>query len=114
MEGSKKNAKTFPYQHHTDWGMLIETGIWPIHWLIKYKRMMLYHELKYTETERLAKKMMEEQEKYKMNGLNKEAKKNMAEIGIKDQRMAKSEWKRLLKGKIEKKIQEEARKKYKT
>ena len=50
------------------WGMLVETGIWLTQWLIKYKRMLLYHELKYTEKERLAKKMMEEQEKYKMNG----------------------------------------------
>ena len=93
--------KSTPY-----WGMLYELDIIPIRLHITYKRLMVYHNMMNSDDERVAKRIIKEQERreYKecwFGNMQEEAK----EIGMKVNEKAvlgkpKSVWKKEVKAKI--------------
>ena len=99
--------RTTPY-----WGLIIELGIWPVEWMLFYRRMMLYHNLESTGKERLALKVLEQQKRQeKTNNWYGELKEKAIEIGInvdEAKESKKSEWKRKVKKKMEEEIKTQA------
>lgn len=96
---------TTPY-----WGMLYELGIKPIEYVIHQKRLMLFHSLINSSEARIAKRVVVQQEKYDIpQGFYEEIKKsgtffNIA-ISIEEQkRTSKAEWKKVVKGKMDEKM----------
>ena len=93
--------KTTPY-----WGILHEFDIPPVHLLLTYMKLMLYHNLINSKEERMSRKIVETQEKL---GHTKcwygEVTKEAAEIGItlgknNVQNLPKSKWKKHVKEKV--------------
>ena len=99
------------------WGMISETGLWPILRQIHYKKLMFLHHILNSEDERLAKKVMVNQfNKTHINSwyisLNEEIKQydiNIAPTEIYTYK--KSSWKKHVKAKIHEWIEQHIRKK---
>ena len=49
-------------------GVLFETGIWPVSYQLSYKRLMLYQNIANSDDERFVKKLLLEEEKFKIEG----------------------------------------------
>ena len=99
--------KTAPY-----WGMLAETGSWPMENRIEYKKLMLYQHLLKAEDKRLAKRVLKKQM------INHQGrcwyseiveimdKHNIENISTDVERMKKSKWKKMIKDKIQISVEE--------
>ena len=93
-------------------GILFETGIWPIKERIEYSTMMLFHSVMKSDGERVAKKIIEQQQKEKLKNTMQERAKDIAkelEINIAKVKVGaikKSTWKRLVNYKMKDKIEE--------
>ena len=93
------------------YGILWETGIWRVREHLIYKRLMLYHNIMSSADNRVAKKLIIEEEKYGMKDswamrVRREAK----ELGIKLEegvKQLKSAFKKEVKCKLENKVKEE-------
>ena len=96
---------TTPY-----WGIIAETGIWPVRHRIEYKKIMLYHNIITSEDKRLVKEIIEDQLKKPYKGCWGESLKNICEkYDIDIERIAlytKQSIKKEIKGKINKEIEE--------
>ena len=101
-----KLPKSTPY-----WGILIESGMWPIKWQIVYEKLMLLHNLFHSDDERTAKQVIKGQQRnHEKECWYSEAKDALCYLAIDKhpEDAIKSEWKRITKEKINKKVQEEA------
>ena len=99
--------KTAPY-----WGMLAETGSWPMENRIEYKKLMLYQHLLKAEDKRLAKIVLRKQM------INHQGrcwyseiveimdKHNIENISTEVERTKKSKWKKIIKDKIQRSVGE--------
>ena len=58
LKGLLRLPKATPY-----WGILIELGIWPVEWQLKYRKMMLYHQILISKDDRKIKRIILEQKK---------------------------------------------------
>ena len=56
MKAMFEQVSTTPY-----WGLLAETGIWPVKSRIEYKKIMLYHNIITSDSKRLVKDIVEDQ-----------------------------------------------------
>ena len=56
LRGSLEQRMNTPY-----WGLIAETGVWPIENRIEYKKIMLYHNIITSEKKRLIKEIVEDQ-----------------------------------------------------
>lgn len=56
LRGSLEQKMNTPY-----WGLLAETGVWPVENRIEYKKIMLYHNIVTSEEKRLIKEIVEDQ-----------------------------------------------------
>ena len=94
---------TSPY-----WGMIKETGWWPFEYVIKFKKLMLYHNIMRSEDNRLTKKVIEQQKIYGYRECWYGEVKEMAEeLNIKLEKVdrretTKSKWKKGAKENIQK------------
>ena len=89
--------------------ILFETGIWPIVGRIEYSTMMLFHSVMNLDDERISKKIIEQQQKEKLNNAMYERVKDVAkelEINIAKVGAIKKYWKSLVKYKMKNKMQE--------
>ncbi len=94
-------------------GLLMETGSWTMQARIEYKKLMLYHNIKHSEEDRVIKQIVRVQEEEERPGTwNEEVKLIIKKYGIeKDvEKVMKSEWKNEAKKKIGKNVEEEIRK----
>ena len=93
--------KATPY-----WGILYELDIPPIHLLLTYKKLMLYHNLINSKADRMIRRIVEMQEKLQHSKCwYGEVTSEAAEIGItlsknSVQKVAKSQWKKYVKEKV--------------
>ena len=88
------------------WGLIKETGIWPVEKKILYQRLMLYQSLMTSDDLRLEKLVLTEQIKNKKDGWYKETWYKARELGIKLEEVrtkSKAEWKKVIKERIGKK-----------
>lgn len=104
-------APSTPY-----WGMLSETGIWPLQAVVNYHRLMFYQNALQSEEGRLAKEIIEGQQKITGVTWTSVTKEIGDKYGIDiDQEKVKStstrEWKKDIKEKINKVIEDEWREK---
>ena len=83
--------------------ILFETGIWPIIGRIEYSTMMLFHSVMNSDDERISKKIIEQQQKEKLNNAMYERVKEL-EINIAKVGEIKKSWKSLVKYKMKNKI----------
>ena len=98
------------------WGILNETGIWPLQMVVNYHRLMLYQSMIDSEDSRLGRKVIKEQKENEW-GWFKETKKIVQNLEIdkewlendKKIRDQKSTWKKEVKKKINLKIESLAR-----
>ena len=96
-------------------GTLWETGIWPVDKQIVYKKLMFYHNLIGAEEDRIARKVVIEQEKLKMKGswfCNLEMEAEMYGITINEKKVqirSKRQFKKEVKEKIQQSIEREER-----
>ena len=93
-------------------GLLLETGFWTMEARIAYKKLMLYHNIKHSEKERVIKKIMKVQEGEVRDGTwNGDVIKKIGYYGINKEvdSCLKSEWKKEVKEKIGKKTEEQIR-----
>lgn len=118
LEKLQKTALTRIYELPEStpyWGILIETGLWPLEYRLMYKRLMLYRDLIMSSNERVAKNIMQQQKKYALKGcLYEEIENNANELGIDlnvidTLHVLKSEWKKIVKRKIEEKVASKAK-----
>ena len=91
------------------WGILNEIAMWDMRSRIVYKRLMLYHNISHSENERLGKKIIEQQKEYQVEGswyteTAKMAAEYDVDINKVEENISKSEWKKLVKDKIEKRM----------
>ena len=87
--------------------ILFETGIWSIIGRIEYSTMMLFHSVMNSDDERISKKIIEQQQKEKLNNAMYERVKDVAkelEINIAKVGAIKKSWKSLVKYKMKNKI----------
>ena len=102
--------KSTPY-----WGIIIETGIWPIKYKIAYKQMMLYRNILMSSDDRIAKQIVNQQEQYGINNCLYSRIQSNAEIlklnltELKNGSISKSQWKNMVKNRIQKKMNSEAK-----
>ena len=86
------------------WGLLNETGLWPLEDLINYRKLMLYQNLVKSDDDRLSKNVIMNEEKYAIEKTWYCELKSMAEnykINIGDvKKLQKSEWKKTVKYQI--------------
>ena len=101
---------TFEVEDSTPyWGIIAESGIWPIHQMIHYKKLMAYHWFITSNNSRLAKKVLLNQAKSDLPKCWYTELKSIAkdyDIDIKidtTSKKIKSQWKKEIKGKIKKK-----------
>ena len=91
-------------------GLIIETGTWPANQRIQYSIMMLYHNIMNSDHKRVARKILAEQAKSNhKNTMISKVKQIEQEIVLKIknvENMSKSKWKKQVKGKIGKSIEE--------
>ena len=96
------------------WGILIETGVWPIKYRLMYKRLMLYRHLMHSPEERISAQIVLQQKKYKLKGtLYDQMEKDSHHVHlslsvVEEYNVKKSEWKKIVKQKILSKISREA------
>ena len=105
IKGLLQLPESTPY-----WGLIKETGVWPIRMKIIYQRLMLFQNMISSDEERLGKKIVEDQLKNQKKGWVSETKRLARTIGIDVDRarsMKKSKWKKELKINIERKINED-------
>ena len=65
------------------WGIIAETGMWPYHYIVKYKKMMFVHNLVNSNENRIAKTILIEQSKENKTNYYNEIKAVTEELGIK-------------------------------
>ena len=91
-------------------GLIMETGTWPANQRIQYSIMMLYHNIMNSDHKRVARKIIAEQAKSNhKNTMISKVKQIAQEIGLKIknvENMSKSKWKKQVKEKIGKSIEE--------
>lgn len=91
------------------WGVLKETGIWPLRMKVWYHRLMLYENLMNSCDERLGKKIISRQkEREQENGWYGRTKEIAAELemDLKEmENMKKQEWKKKVKKKIQNRVE---------
>ena len=93
------------------WGVLWETGVWPVKDQIMYKKMMLLHNIIRSPDERMIRKMIIEQEQHPIRGSWLEnLKKDGEQYGIKVdleqiQGKSKKKFKELVKSKIKERVE---------
>ena len=93
-------------------GLLLEMGIWTMEARIDYKKLMLYHNIKHSENERIIKKILNVQEDDQREGTwNDDIIKKIIYYGINKEveNCLKSEWKREVKEKIGMKTEQQIR-----
>ena len=56
IRGMMEQATATPY-----WGLIAETGVWPVENRIEYKKVMLYHNIVNSDEKRLVKEVVEDQ-----------------------------------------------------
>ena len=110
LKGLLGLPKATPY-----WGILYELQILPVNLLLLYKKLMVYHMLMNSDPHRIARKIVEEQERSNLENcwfadLKTEAK----EIGIEIEKrkvdnVSKSSWKKYVKNKIKKSFDQECK-----
>ena len=90
-------------------GLIMEAGTWPANQRIQYSTVMLYHIIMNSDHKRIARKILVEQIKSNQkNTMISKVQQTAQEIGVKLknlENMSKSEWKKQVKGKIEKSIE---------
>ena len=99
--------KSTPYM-----GILMETGMWTMEARVAYRKLMLLHNLKHSDDERVTKQIVrvqeeEEREGTWISGVQRLIKKY--EIKKDVMKVLKSEWKKEVKENIHKKVEEEIR-----
>ena len=110
LKGIMGLPKSTPY-----WGLLYELNIWPIHLTIIYKRLMLFHNLINSDTERFARKLILNQERLKVEKCwFTNAKEDGEYIGVeiaaeRVRGISKMKWKKTIKDKIDAKFKEEVK-----
>ena len=77
LKGIMEQEKGTPY-----WGLIKETGIWPIKQEIHYKKLMLVHEIMNSEDERIIKKIIKEQKKREYKGWYEEIRQIAEEYNV--------------------------------
>ena len=91
-------------------GLIMETDTWPANQRIQYSIMMLYHNIMNSDHKRVARKIIAEQAKSNhKNTMISKVKQIAQEIGLKIknvENMSKSKWKKQVKEKIGKSIEE--------
>lgn len=104
--------KSTPY-----WGMLIELGVKPLEYIVHYKRLMLYHNIMHSSDDRVAKQILQQQKKYEFKiGFYQEICKSTTffkiDIDVLDtmNSMKKSQWKRMIKRRMDERLNEETEK----
>ena len=109
LKGILEQPKGTPY-----WGLIKETGIWPLIETIIYKKLML-QEIQISQKERIIKQIIEDQKTKEYKGWYNEVK-NLAreyKINIEEEFIRKStkeEWKKEITVKINRKIEEKIEK----
>ena len=99
--------KSTPYM-----GMLMETGTWTMEARVYYKKLMLYHNIKNSEDERIIKQILKvQEEEVRKSTWYADVKKAMEVYGITKSvtESSKSEWKKEVKGRIGEKTENEIR-----
>ena len=115
IKGTYGLPKSTPY-----WGVLYELDILPINLLLTYKKLMIYHKLINSRKERIARKIVMEQEALGLeNCWYGNARTEAEEIGVELKKekvlgMKKSRWKKEVKGKVRKAFQDQFEKKKET
>ena len=91
-------------------GLIMEKGTWPANQRIQYSTMMLYHNIMNSDHKRIARKILVEQTKSNnKNTMISKVQQIAQEIGVKlknVENMSKSKWKKQVKEKIGKSIEE--------
>ena len=99
------------------WGILKETGIWPIEHQVNYQRLMLLQNLLNSEENRLGRRIIESQSEEGIEyGWYQGTVKVARKYGLEEdevEKVTKKEWKRKVKEKIREEIEETARNKEK-
>ena len=94
-------------------GLIMKTGTWPANQRIQYSTMMLYHNITNSGQKRIARKILVAQTKSNnKNTMISKVQQMVQEIGVKlknVKNMSKSKWKKQVKGKIGKLIEERAK-----
>ena len=93
--------------------LIMETGTWPAKQRIQYSTMMLFHNVMTSDHKRIARKVLVEQTKSNnKNTIISKVQQIAQEIGVKlknVENMSKSKWKKQVKEKIGKSIEERAK-----
>ena len=91
------------------WGILQQTGIWPIRERINYHRLMLYENLMTSDNERLGKVVVMGQRHVGGTNWLSETEKTAKRLGmtLKVEEMTKEQWKKKVKGKTEGEIEKQ-------
>ena len=96
-------------------GLIMEIGTWPANQRIQYSTMMLYHNIMNSDHKRVARKILAEQTKSNhKNTMISKVKHIPQEIATKIknvENMSKPKWKKQVKGKIGKSIEERTKQK---
>ena len=98
--------KSTPY-----WGLLIERGMWPVEGQLRYKKAMLLHNLVHSDDNRVAKRAINDQKLSKQpNCFYSEVQETLSLLGIRKEpeKVQKSEWKKVIKDSIMKKVRKVA------
>ena len=94
-------------------GLIMETGTWPANQRVQHSTMMLYHNIMNSDHKRIARKILVEQTKSNnKNTMISKVQQIAQEIGVKlknVENMSKSKWKKQVKEKIGKSIEERAK-----
>ena len=101
-----KLPKSTPY-----WGILIELGIWPVIWQIKYKKLMLLHNLLHSDDERVAKQVIiDQRDTMQSQCWYSEVRDTIEDLELRKnpEETIKPEWKKITKEAITKKVINEA------
>ena len=110
LKGILEQPKGTPY-----WGLIKETGIWPLIETIIYKKLMMLQEIEISQKERIIKQIIEDQKTKEYKGWYNEVK-NLAreyKINIEEEFIRKStkeEWKKEITEKDKQKNRREDRK----
>ena len=96
------------------WGILFETGIWPLKYMIIYREMILYRDIMRSSDNRKTKQILTQQKKYKHpRCLYSEIESNAYSLKldlneIDDNNIKKSDWKKMVKRRISNKINKQS------
>ena len=110
LKGLLGLPKATPY-----WGILYELQILPVNLLLLYKKLMVYHMLMNSDPHRIARKIVEEQERLDLDNcwfsdVKTEAKEIDIEMGKnKVDNVSKSSWKKYVKNKIKEAFHQECK-----